>query len=84
MTNQHHIHILLSSRTAVYDTEMATCIHIPILSEEACITRVSGCVNLLRLIFKTSDSCPSSKDEEQSKMDYIQGLIGGLNSLCKL
>jgi hypothetical protein len=84
-TDQKHLSQQLSTSYIIerIRNHFLTCATSYWLSEEACITRVSGCVNSLRLIFKTSDSRPSSKNEEQLKMDYIQGLIDGLNSLCK-
>ena len=88
-----HSHLTENPRLAVHLTasyitkrirgHLLTCATSYWLSDEACITRVSGCVNSLRLIFKTSGTYPSSEDKERSKKNYIQGLIKGLNGLCE-
>jgi Family of unknown function (DUF6535) len=54
------------------------------LTEEACVNRVSACVNSLRLIFKTSRECPPDSDSEKrcSHRGYIQGIVDDLNTQC--
>ena len=50
------------------------------LSDEACITRVSACVNSLWLIF--TDSSPVDSDTMKLRREHIQGLVDDLNARC--
>jgi hypothetical protein len=61
-----------------------TCTTSHVLSEEACITRVSACVNSLRLIFKPADSRPVDSDTmgNELRKGHIQDLVNDLNARC--
>jgi len=63
-----------------------TCVTSHGLSEEACIARVSSCVNSLRLVFKPTDSHRGDSDEpdkdKELRKTYIQGLVDVLNAQC--
>ena len=51
------------------------------LPEDACIARVSACVNSLRLIFKPADKEPDYLGNLRE--NYIQGIIKDLNEQCE-
>jgi len=52
------------------------------LSEEACIARVSACINSLRLIFEYVGKHPAGGDKETLQKTCIEDLISCLNGLC--
>jgi hypothetical protein len=52
------------------------------LSDEACVARVSACVNSLRLIFKYVGKHPAGGGEETLQKTYMEDLIRSLNTLC--
>jgi len=65
-----------------------TCVTSHGLSEEACIARVSACVDSLRLVFKPTDSNRGGSDEpdEDKKLrkNYIQELVDVLKAQCNV
>jgi hypothetical protein len=52
------------------------------LSDEACIARVSACVNSLQLIFRSGGKRPAGEDKEALQKAYTEDLISDLNVLC--
>jgi hypothetical protein len=61
-----------------------TCTTSHVLSEETFITRVSACVNSLRLIFEPTDSRPVDSDTKDNDLrrKHIQHLVNDLNARC--
>jgi hypothetical protein len=63
---------------------LLTCVTTTELSEQACIKRVSACVESLRVIFHLRTSVTVlKKSDEESLQSYSQSIVDGLNSLCE-